>query len=219
MWFATPPLGAATQEAKKSRGKPATMPAVGANVLLAVRIVVTAALAASAVEAMWMWPDYLAYFNVLAGGPRNGYRHLVDSSLDWGQDLPGLKHWLDDHPEDSRDPKRVYLSYFGMASPDYYGIEAQRLLSFFPRWTPHVPVGLTGGLYAISASMLQSVYMINFPGRWNAEYEKRYQDLRPLILQYEHAAANPTLAQQLPDPALPDVQNAFKAYESLRLAA
>ena len=34
---------------------------------------------------IWIWPDYLTYFNLFAGGPRYGYRHLVDSSLDWGQ--------------------------------------------------------------------------------------------------------------------------------------
>src|SRR5205823_2738475 len=34
-------------------------------------------------------PDYLAYFNPLLGGPTRAYEHLIDSSLDWGQDLPG----------------------------------------------------------------------------------------------------------------------------------
>jgi len=30
----------------------------------------------------------------LAGGPASGYRYLVDSNLDWGQDLKGLASWL-----------------------------------------------------------------------------------------------------------------------------
>ena len=47
-----------------------------------------------AIESIKVAPDFLAYFNELAGGPANGYRHLVDSSLDWGQDLPKLKEWL-----------------------------------------------------------------------------------------------------------------------------
>jgi hypothetical protein len=41
--------------------------------------------------------NYLAYFNFIAGGPDEGYKHLVDSSLDWGQELGNLKRWLDDH--------------------------------------------------------------------------------------------------------------------------
>jgi hypothetical protein len=31
-------------------------------------------------------PHYLAYFNELAGGPAYGWRWLIDSNLDWGQD-------------------------------------------------------------------------------------------------------------------------------------
>ena len=38
-------------------------------------------------------PHHLAYFNEIAGGPANGYRHLVDSNLDWGQDLKRLAAW------------------------------------------------------------------------------------------------------------------------------
>jgi Dolichyl-phosphate-mannose-protein mannosyltransferase len=34
----------------------------------------------------WVHPHYLAYFNELAGGPANGWRWLIDSNLDWGQD-------------------------------------------------------------------------------------------------------------------------------------
>ena len=36
------------------------------------------------------YPHYLAYFNEAAGGPAGGWRWLVDSNLDWGQDLKGL---------------------------------------------------------------------------------------------------------------------------------
>src|SRR5437773_1072643 len=35
------------------------------------------------VEAIRIYPDYLAYFNEFAGGPRNGYQYLSDSNLDW----------------------------------------------------------------------------------------------------------------------------------------
>ena len=37
------------------------------------------------------FPHYLAYFNELVGGPKNGWKYLVDSNLDWGQELPGLR--------------------------------------------------------------------------------------------------------------------------------
>mgnify|MGYP001555000344 CR=1 FL=1 len=47
------------------------------------------------VEAMWIYPNYLAYFSPLVGGQEQGYRLLVDSSLDWGMDVPALKQWLE----------------------------------------------------------------------------------------------------------------------------
>ena len=77
------------------------------------------------VEMAWRFPNYLPYFNVIAGGPAQGYRHLVDSSLDWGQDLPGVKAYVDQHPTDGP----YYLSYFGMDDPAYYAIAATRLYS------------------------------------------------------------------------------------------
>ena len=71
---------------------------------------VVALLAVLGAESMAIRPHYLAYFNVLAGGPESGYRHLVDSSLDWGQDLPGLKRWLEAADGRSAGPATVELS-------------------------------------------------------------------------------------------------------------
>lgn len=65
-----------------------------------------------------VFPHYLAYFNELAGGPLNGWRSLVDSNIDWGQDLKGLKSWV----ETAQLKEPIYLCYFGTADPRYYGI-------------------------------------------------------------------------------------------------
>jgi hypothetical protein len=75
---------------------------------------------ALAVESLAIYPHYLAFFNVLAGGPGNGPRYLVDSNLDWGQDLKNLKLYMDAHQLPS-----VCLSYFGSAEPEYYGIRSE----------------------------------------------------------------------------------------------
>ncbi|HTX66022.1 MAG TPA: glycosyltransferase family 39 protein [Opitutaceae bacterium] len=80
-----------------------------------------------AAQVLVVFPNYLAFFNVLAGGPAHAYRHLVDSSLDWGQDLPGLERYLDRHP--ATGP--VYLSYFGSASPNYYLSPAKHVRYLF----------------------------------------------------------------------------------------
>lgn len=118
-------------------------------------------------------PNYLAYFGPQAGGPEQGYAHLVDSSLDWGMNLPGLKRWLDTHNPEGKVP--VFLGYFGTDSPEHYGIKAQRLPGFFD-WQHRpgpVPI-LQPGYYAISASLLQGVYTASF-GPWSKEGERTYR--------------------------------------------
>jgi hypothetical protein len=66
-------------------------------------------------------PDYLAYFNELAGNDPSTV--LVDSDLDWGQDLYRLGAVLD-----SLDAGEVALAYFGTANPDSAGLPAFRTL-------------------------------------------------------------------------------------------
>jgi hypothetical protein len=125
-------------------------------------------------ESLAIRPHYLAYFNQLAGGPRNGWRQLVDSSLDWGQDLPGLKTWLDRNGP-GREGTPVYLSYFGTGRPESYGIESIRLPGYYDHWRPARPWSeLGGGVYCISATMVQSVFNM-FPGPWAVPYEEVYR--------------------------------------------
>ncbi len=62
-------------------------------------------------SSLWTYPHLLAYFNEAAGGPRNGHKHMLHSSLDWGQDLLYLKCWLEQHPA-VRAPQLAYESDF-----------------------------------------------------------------------------------------------------------
>jgi hypothetical protein len=143
------------------------------------------ALAWLAVDSFAMRPHYLAYFGPQAGGPEKGYRHLVDSSLDWGMNLPSLRRWLDQNNPDGREP--LFLAYFGTDSPSYHGIESQRLPGFFDRREVE-PYALTPGYYAISVTLLQSVYTMAF-GAWSKAYEDRYQIARH-NMQILEATAN-----------------------------
>ena len=63
-------------------------------------------------------PHYLAYFNELGGGPRNGVNNLVDSNLDWGQELKALSIWLGQRKID----KPIWFCCFGTADPRFYAI-------------------------------------------------------------------------------------------------
>ena len=110
-----------------------------------------------ATESLAIRPHYLAFFNVAAGGPARAHRLVVDSSLDWGQDLPALREWLAVH----RQPgEKFYLAYFGSAWPLHYGVRPDVFLpdsSNFVR-APFVPYEPGPGLYAVSATALSGVY-------------------------------------------------------------
>lgn len=106
-----------------------------------------ALLALQAAVAWQIRPDYLSYFNALAGGPRGGHRYLVDSNLDWGQDLPYLAKTLD-----QLEGKTVVLHYFGTDKPAHYGIEAEP-------WTRDIgPTARAADVLAISATHLAGAY-------------------------------------------------------------
>ncbi|MEO5356117.1 MAG: glycosyltransferase family 39 protein [Nitrospirae bacterium YQR-1] len=62
-----------------------------------------------------VYPYYLAYFNVIAGGPANGYKHLLDSNLDWGQNLKRLYIWAQKNKID----KMIVQTWIG-TPVDYY---------------------------------------------------------------------------------------------------
>ena len=66
-------------------------------------------------ESVRVWPYYLTYFNQLAGGPSGGYRYVVDSNLDWGQDLKRLSQWVE-----KNNIEKIHLDYFGWSDPIYY---------------------------------------------------------------------------------------------------
>lgn len=119
------------------------------------RRLLPALMALYAAGALWVHPHYLAFFNLLAGGPGGGYRYLVDSNLDWGQDLKLLKTFLDE-----QGLNEVWLGYFGTADPAYYGINYRPI---FPTGSSHpadgfAPIDPAPGWYAISATVLQGPY-------------------------------------------------------------
>lgn len=102
-----------------------------------------------AVSAITIFPHHLAYFNELVGGPGEGYRYLVDSNLDWGQDLKGLARYQREHALG-----KIYLAYFGTADPDYYGIEYECMPSYGLLACDDAPIPRSG-ILAVSATCLQ----------------------------------------------------------------
>ena len=117
---------------------------------------------------LYVAPDYLAYFNEFTGGPKNGYKYLVLSNIDIGQDLPGLKRYMVDN-----NLNTIKLSYNGPIDPKEYGINYELLPTpIINSWHPdyeRFPAASqplencseTDGIIAVSVSYLHNLFLTN----------------------------------------------------------
>jgi len=135
-------------------GPLAVMAAAGAQALWLRRSSVPAGAVIAAALIGWQvlesaraHPQYLAYFNQLAGA--HPERVLMDSDLDWGQDLDRLSDTLK-----ARGIKRVALSIYTKADLDQHGLPE------FTELAPNTPVT---GWVAISAFRLYLGYLGDSP--------------------------------------------------------
>ncbi len=100
-----------------------------------------------AVSVINVYPSFLAYFNESIGGPANGYKYVVDSNLDWGQDMKRLTAWVNANKID-----KIRLHYFGGAVPEYY--LGNKFIFWWGKYPPQ-DITKTGGWLAVSATFLQ----------------------------------------------------------------
>ncbi|MCK5707420.1 MAG: glycosyltransferase family 39 protein [Candidatus Aureabacteria bacterium] len=133
-------------------------------------------------SAFSIYPHYLAYFNEIIGGPNRGSEYLIDSNLDWGQDLRGVKVYMDKNKIDW-----IYLIYFGNDDPAYRKIQVAPDnidLGLVPGKKDNIEKAFLAGVnaldqrkpgyYAISATYFRGGYLDEkdrgfFKFLWNVE--------------------------------------------------
>jgi 4-amino-4-deoxy-L-arabinose transferase-like glycosyltransferase len=93
------------------------------------------------------YPSYLSYFNQFIGSHRNADRFLIDSNLDWGQDLRRLNLWAKENRVGA-----MAIHYFGGGIPEY-DLEARVIGGYGPGRAP-----LPKGWFALSRHM----YRVSF---------------------------------------------------------
>jgi 4-amino-4-deoxy-L-arabinose transferase-like glycosyltransferase len=105
------------------------------------------------VESAFTYPFYLSYYNELAGGPQGGYKYIVDSNYDWGQDLKRLTVFVNE-----MNIQKIDLDYFGGGSARYY------LEGKFEPWWSAKGAPQKGEWFAVSATLLQGSVGHPLPG-------------------------------------------------------
>jgi len=114
------------------------------------------------------YPHFLTYFNEAFGGPKNGYKFVVDSNYDWGQDLKRLQKFVEENKI-----QEIYVDYFGGDDVEYRLGE---------KWKKFNPIEeQPKGWLAVSATLLQGgrgkpVEGFNQP----AEYYKWLDNYQPV---------------------------------------
>lgn len=162
-------------------------------------------------------PHYLSYFNLMIGGPADAWHCVVDSSLDWGQDLPALASELARlRGEAGAESPPVYVAYYGSAVPAYYGVRAQWLPSYFPLPAAVPPAPLAAGIYAVSATLVQTLYTGRV-GPWTPAFETEYQSLRRDMLRFRERYRDPAWRRDLLAERTPEAwERLFAAYDQMR---
>ncbi len=163
---------------------------------------VIVALVAWYVLGTWgVYPYTLAYFNELAGGPANGYHHVVDSNLDWGHSFKALAQYMR-----QEEIAEVRLSHWTWVDPALYGVRYTPLPpapqtedEHFPSFSP------PAGVYAISATTLQGILLHDTD---LYEWFRHQQPIAQpgygvLVYRVERATPAPTWVGQCATPASP----------------
>ncbi len=104
-------------------------------------------------EALIISPHFIAYFNEFVGGAKNGYKYVVDSNLDWGQDLKRLAKFVEQN-----NINKIKVDYFGGGSPAYY------LQEKFEPWQSAKGQPEPNSWLAVSLTFLQNAQGKPVPG-------------------------------------------------------
>lgn len=177
------------------------------------------------IPASWIvYPFYLSNFNSLVGGSKNGWRHLVDSSLDWGQDLNYWVEWARTKIDAGATREPVYFHFFGKEAPRRKGVPYRDIIEQLP--ADLLSTGLTAGWYCISATSFAqlSIYGasehrtgVPLATDWRPEHERLYQSLRPAMAEFEQLPHDRTARQNwLRNWRPTDHQAVYDLYQKLR---
>lgn len=149
-------------------------------------------------------PNYIAFFNPIAGGMTGGQDHFLDSNLDWGQDFKAFSEWAE--------------------GPEAHGRQVTSRLFVYPQHLLYAEYGLDqsmqnarpAGLFAISINVKKGLIDAEPQpdGRLIPTTDYSWLKDYPLVKRIGGSIEvydldHPTNANALTPPQMPIVQNGF----------
>jgi predicted membrane-bound dolichyl-phosphate-mannose-protein mannosyltransferase len=111
-------------------------------------------------EAVTAFPNFIPYFNQIAGGAPGGIHFLDDSNIDWGQGMKQASEYIQSH----RLKNVELLPFSPFDSPQYYGIQRPRL-DYGATYQMMISDQRHPGTYIVSAHHL--IRMMYIRPEWN----------------------------------------------------
>lgn len=109
------------------------------------------------------WPNTIGYYNGWFGGTEQGHRYVLDSNLDWNQDIWRLRFFLNQHRFNE-----VHIALFGSIPTDRIFPEQLSILQ-----NNDIARGIQpSGIIAISQGQL---YNVDGPFAWLRGYQPRWR--------------------------------------------
>ena len=134
-------------------------------------------------------PSYLAYFNWASGGPDRVPARLIDSNLDWGQDLVGLQKWCQEKIPD----QPIGLAYFGQINPSIFAMRGEPFRWFLAPAKPGTMFQMDDGLSAVLVGPTKRIgpgyYAVSRTALYGLPW--RYYDPAPQVIGPAWNAAKP----------------------------
>lgn len=127
---------------------------------------IVACLCVHVVESLASTPCQLSFFNTISGGSKNGPEHLLNSNVDWGQDLFLLEKWIEQNSTRKSEP--VFLAFYNGYTP--FGLLDSEVKPWpFEHGELIATANIPRGHYAVSVNLLYG-----FPWPVRDQAGKRY---------------------------------------------
>lgn len=133
-------------------------------------LVAVTAIVWTSTSSLFVYPHSMSYFNELVSGPRGGHAHLINSNIDWGQDLLYLQEWVRDNPQ----ARPLKVAFYGGYDPHLAGIKFSLPPSSGPSTCAGASPALDAGWYAVSVNFLRGHHYVVINERGETESTEDY---------------------------------------------